>query len=624
MPGSEAALLTIAWAVAGGLLAQLVGHRWRIPAIVPLLAVGVLLGPSVLGLVRPESLGMGLPVIVKLAVAVILFDGALNLRLGDLQRAIREVRNLVTIGVMITWVGAALTAHVIARLSWPVAIIFGALMTVTGPTVVQPLLKRVSLPRLVRTTLEGEAILVDPVGAVLAVAVLDIILGIAGVRSIGVLGGAWGYFGRLAVGLGAGALGGLGLSRLLKRTSVVPAELANLVALAGVWGVFGVAEWLQSESGIMAVVAMGLAFQRESVPEEHRLRRFKEQLTVLGISILFVLLAAALPLEVIRSEGWPGLLTVIALMLVVRPIDVLVSLRRSILSWRERLFVAWIAPRGVVAASVASVFALELSEAGFTEGSRLLALTFLTIAFTVTLQGLSASPLARLLRLQSMEGRRAIVVGAGPLGCVLAELFPRYGRPVVLVDRNAERVRQAVARGLEAIEGNALDEETLEQVGAEEAETFVAVTTNAEVNALAAHLAHDAFGISRAFPVLGHPSRGAGPRLIDRVGGRLAFGRPVDVREWEYALEHNDAHVINYPVPLDWAGRALPALALPDELVVIARVRGQSVELAYSEIVWQRGDEAVVLSRSGPERAAAMLDAVRPGRAVGVAGEERA
>src|SRR5687767_7190417 len=183
--GADLALLTIVWATGAGLLAQLLAHRLRIPAIVPLLAAGVILGPSGLDLVHPDALGAGLPVIVKLAVAVILFDGALNLRLGDLRRAINEVRNLVTVGVVITWIGATLAARYVARLSWPVAIVFGALMTVTGPTVVQPLLKRVALPRRVKTALEGEAILIDPIGAVLAVAVLDVVLGMAGIRTIG-------------------------------------------------------------------------------------------------------------------------------------------------------------------------------------------------------------------------------------------------------------------------------------------------------------------------------------------------------------------------------------------------------------------------------------------------------
>jgi NhaP-type Na+/H+ or K+/H+ antiporter len=487
-------------------------------------------------------------------------------------------------------------------------------MTVTGPTVVQPLLKRVALPRRVKTALEGEAILIDPIGAVLAVAVLDIVLGLAGVRSIGVLGGVWAYFGRLVVGLVVGVLGAVLLSWILRRPHLVPTELANLVVLAGVWSVFALAEWLHSESGIMAAVAMGLALQRGAVPEEQRLRRFKEQLTVLGISLLFVLLAASLPLDVILSEGWPGLLTVIALMFIVRPIDVAISLRRSTLSWREKAFIAWIAPRGVVAASVASLFVLELREAGYTEGSRLLAITFLTIALTVTLQGLTVGPVARLLKLQSLEGRRAVIVGAGPLGRALADLFRQYGRPVMLIDRNDALVAQAHAEGFEAIQGNGLDEETLERAGAEEAETIVAATTNSEVNALAAHLAHDAFGVRRAFPVLGHPSRGAGPRLVDRVGGRMAFGHPMDVREWEYALGHGDAQVMKYLVPLDWSGHALRTFPMPDDVVVLARARGGSVELAQSDLVWQRGDEAVVLSRVSAEEATVVLDRIEPGR----------
>jgi Trk K+ transport system NAD-binding subunit len=184
----------------------------------------------------------------------------------------------------------------------------------------------------------------------------------------------------------------------------------------------------------------------------------------------------------------------------------------------------------------------------------------------------------------------------------------------VLIDRNSALVAQAHAQGFEAVEGNGLDEETLERAGAEEAETLVAATTNSEVNALAAHLARDAFGVMRAFPVLGHPSRGAGPRLVDRVGGRMAFGHPVDVREWEYALEHGEAQIVRYLVPLDWAGHALRTLPIPGDVVVLARVSGGSLELAQPELVWQRGDEAMVLSRVDVEEAVVLLDRVVPGR----------
>ena len=593
----DPALLTIAWAAVAGMLAQVLGHRWRIPAIVPLLVMGMLLGPSGLGIVQPASLGTGLSVLVKLCVAVILFDGALNLRLADLRRTARDVRNLVTIGVVVTWIGATLVAWGIARLSLPVAIVFGALMTVTGPTVVQPLLRRVPLPRHVKTVLEGEAIIIDPIGAVLAVAVVDIILSIQGVAPIGVIGGAWAYVGRLLVGLLAGILGAVVLSFLLKRPKLVPHELSNLVSLAAVWGVFALSENFASESGIMASVAMGLAMQRGAVPEERRIRHFKEQLTVLGISLLFLLLSANLPLAVVAEEGWRGLLTVAALMLVVRPLSVWISLRRGTLRANELAFISWISPRGIVAASVASLFALTLTEAGLVEGNRVLAITFLTIALTVTIQGLTASWVARRLGLENMAGRRVVVVGAGPLGIAVAEALRRHMRPVTVVDRNTALVRQAEALGFETREGNALDENVLADAELQESETLVAVTTNSEVNTLAAHVASDEFGVRRAYPAIGRAGQGVGERLLERVGGRVAFGRPIDVRLWEAALTSGTAHTFDYVVPATSERRGgVSARDLPPEVVPLALVRDGSVEVVAAETRWNGGETLALLT----------------------------
>jgi NhaP-type Na+/H+ or K+/H+ antiporter len=609
MHSVEPALVTIAIAAVVGLVAQVLGHRWRIPAIVPLLVFGMVLGPSMFGVIRPYDLGRGLPVLVKLCVAVILFDGALNLRLADLRRAMSEVRNLVTIGALVTWIGATLAARLIAGLSLPVAIVFGALLTVTGPTVVQPILRRVPLPRRLKTILEGEAILIDPVGAVLAVAVVDIVLGIAGVLPIGVAAGIWGYVARLIGGALVGGSGGFIVSWLLRRRDLVPPELSNLVTLAGVWGVFAFAEWLQAESGIMAAVMMGLAMQRSTVPEERRLRRFKEQLTVLGISLLFTLLAANLPLRVVRDEGLPGILTVAVLMLAVRPLSVWISLRGSDLSWREKLFVSWIAPRGIVAASVASLFAIQLTEAGFTEGERVLALTFLTIALTVAVQGLSAGLVARLLGLHSLSGQRVVVVGAGPLAIELGSILRQYGRPVVVIDRNPERIEIARERQLDAIAGNALEDTVLESAGIDEAETVIAMTTNSEVNAFACHLAHDVFGVARAYPVLANPGRGVGRQLLDRVGGRLAFGRPIDVREWEHAIEHGLGRTVAFRVPAG-VRESQRAPALPDHTIPLARVRQNSIEIATEQQTWRTDDHLIVMTTLSEGEATQLLDAI--------------
>ena len=605
----DSALATFATAAVVGLFAQVLSHRWRIPAIVPLLALGMLLGPSALDLIRPHTLGGGLTIIVKLSVAVVLFDGALNLRLADLKGAGFEVRRLVTLGALVTWVGATLTTWALSGLSLPVAIVLGALLTVTGPTVVQPILRRVQLPRRLKATLEGEAILIDPVGAILAVAVLDIVLGLAGARPIGVLAGIWGYGARLIVGGVAGVAGGVAMSWLLRKRGWIPSELSNLVTLAGVWGVYALAEWIQGESGIMAVVAMGLTMQRGMVPEERRLRQFKEQLTVLGISLLFTLLAANLPLRVVIEEGWRGLATVATLIYVVRPLSVWIALRGSSMSLPERAFVAWIAPRGVVAASVASLFAIQLMEGGFSEANRVLALTFLTIAVTVTIQGLSANAIARMLGLQSLEGRRVIIVGIGSFSLEIADRLRAFGRPVTLIDRNAEEIARAQERSLDVVTGNALEESVLEAAGADDAETVIAITTNPEVNVLACHLAHDAFGVARSFPVLAHPERGASSKLLDRVGGRLAFGRPLDLRAWEMAFAQHTARTVAYRIPAEVPeGHYLESLS--DEIVAFARAREGSVEIATSDQTWRENDHVLVASVLSAEETTRRLNEI--------------
>ena len=605
-------LLTLSWAVGLGLGAQLLAHRLRLPAIVLLLLVGVLAGPGVLGWVEPALLGAGLGVLVKLAVAVILFEGALSLRLEDLQSAATEVRGLITTGVVVTWALATLAVRALAGFDWALAILFGALMTVTGPTVVQPLLRRVQVPRRLKAILEGEAILIDPVGAVLAVAAMDVVLGLSGAHPLTWYGALWAYFGRLLTGAVVGVLGGWLLSRGFRRHDWVPLELRNLVALAGVWVVFAIAEGLVPEAGLMAAVAMGLVFQRSEVPEERRLRHFKEQLTVLGISVLFVLLAAELPLEVVRAVGWPAVWTALALALVVRPAAVALATWRSSLDWRDRLFVAWVGPRGIIAASVASLFALALEGAGIGGGRDLLAVVFVTIFVTVTLAGLTAPLAARLLGLTRQVGKLAIIVGAGPLARRVGALLQEHGRQVVLADRNQSLVWAARRAGLEAVLGNALEEDTLASLGADDAETLLAATTNPEVNVLAVAIAREEFHTARAYPVIDAAEKGVRPGLVERIGGRIAFGRPIDIRDWEHALNYEPVAGFAWEAPEGFAGGPVGELAVPDFLLPLVRLRGEEAEIVHAQQTWSRGERVVWLSRRPEEEARAALEGLGP------------
>jgi NhaP-type Na+/H+ or K+/H+ antiporter len=478
-------------------------------------------------------------------------------------------------------------------------------MTVTGPTVVQPLLKRIHVSKRIKTILEGEAILIDPIGAILAVAVLDVVLQLTTNHRVGVLTALWGYFGRLAIGMVVGGAGALLLSRLMKIPRLIPPEISNLVALAMVWASFGIAESIQSEAGIMSSVAMGLVLQREAVPGERQLRHFKESLTTLSISTLFVLLAANLSLLTVLSEGYRGLLTVGLIMFVARPISVFVATLATNLSWKEKLFISWIGPRGIVAASVASLFAFTLVGAGVEEGQRLLALTFLAIMTTVTIQGLTASRVSRLLGVHTLEGRKAIIVGANPLARAIAKAIKENGRPIALVDTNQMMVELAQQEGLEAFHGNALEEELLEQTDIDEAETLLAVTANSEVNVLVAQMAHDNFGIRRAYPSIKNPERGANLKLLKRTGGKLAFGRPIDILAWEYANGQIDR--IETAVHANWNDKMVSALEFPEEVLPILRIRGNSTEIVHADQVWQIGDRVIFLTNAPPEKAASHL-----------------
>jgi len=388
------AAFTFAVALAAGMVAQVLGRHLRIPGIVLLLLAGVLLGPDVSGIVQPQTLGSGLGIIVSAAVAVILFEGGLHLDIGRLRREAVTIRRLVTLGAAVTAVVATFAARFLMEWPWQVAIPFGTLVVVTGPTVITPLLRRIRVNRNLHTILEAEGVLIDPIGAIIAVVALEVVLA----QELGTAArGLLGIPTRLLFGLATGVVGGFAMAKLLQIENLVPERLESILILALLLLLNEFSNAVMPESGIMAAPVAGMVVGNLPSGARSSLKEFKEQITIMLIGLLFVLLAADVRIAEVTGLGWRGVATVLVLMVVARPLDVAASTAGSALTWRDRAFIAWLGPRGIVAAAVASVFAHELTGAGITQGIELRALVFLVIAATVLLQGLSGGLAASLL-----------------------------------------------------------------------------------------------------------------------------------------------------------------------------------------------------------------------------------
>ena len=514
----ENILTTLVAAVFLGISAQVLAHRFQLPAILPLLLLGMLAGPSGLAIFDPHTLGRTLEVIVHLGVAVILFEGGLLLVPKQLRQVGGSLRNLLVIGTAVTWAGAAWLAHAVLGTSWPTAALFGAIVTVTGPTVIGPLLRHMIAPKRTRTLLLSEGLMIDPIGAVLAYFVLQWIE-----RS----GLSWRLLLRELLELAlTGSLLGLVagvLAVLAVRHRRLEDELRNLVILALLLGSFAVAEHQAPQSGILGAVVMGLTVSASNLPNISPLRAFKGQLTVLVISILFILLSGQLDLGSIWALGWRGLVVVAGLILVVRPLSVFISIRPSQLSLRERILLALTAPRGIVAAAVASLAAIQLAAEGKKEDAAILeGMVYLVILVTCAWATAMAGVLPRWLGFADDPSRRRVVlVGANTLSTHFAQVLQNKGWQAVIVDGARAKAAELRGKKMLAIVGDARDAVTYEHAEVERDTRVLALTTNDELNLLVAGLVREEFGVHHPVVVLQHAvHRHTGQAWLDLLGGR--------------------------------------------------------------------------------------------------------
>ncbi|MDQ3033372.1 MAG: cation:proton antiporter [Myxococcota bacterium] len=537
----HSAALTVAFALAAGMLGQSLAHHLRLPGIVMLLVLGVVLGPDGANLVRPAALGEGLPALVGFAVAVILFEGGMSLNLRRLRRSQRAIRRLVTVGALVSLIAGTVLVRVGLGWDWERSLLFGTLVIVTGPTVITPLLRRLKVKKPVSTVLEAEGVLIDAVGAITAAVALEVVLtptdqGMAlAVPTI---------IGRLLFGIAFGVIGGGLLALLLRFRGVIPGGIETVMTLSVAVLVFEGSNAVVNESGIAAVTVAGVVVGNSDSYVARELREFKEQLTTLFIGMLFVLLVADVRLADILALGTGGLLIAVGTIVLVRPLSVALSTMGTELSTKERIFVAWLGPRGIVAAAVASLIAYALEGAGIEGGRELSSLVFLVIAVTVGWAALTGGVAARALNLKRKSGDGWVVVGGSPLARQLCTLLASSGGEVLAVDNDPGNIRTLEHAGLRALQGNALEEGTHLRAQLDTRTGAIAVTANEEVNYLFGEKARLHHRGIRFVIGLAKWDHGVTPEMVDDFGGEVLFGAAVDVALWSSRLEAETCVVV--------------------------------------------------------------------------------
>ena len=426
---------------------------WRIklPAILPLLLTGLALGPAT-GVLSPQTLfGDLLLPGVSLAVSIILFEGAMTLRFDEIRGLEKTVRRLVTWGALVTWSVVTVSAWWLLKLPLGLALLFGALVVVTGPTVIVPLLRSVRPVSSVSRLLRWEGIVIDPIGAILAVLAYELV--VATGQDGALLHTLWLFFQTIAVGAAIGGAVALALAELLRR-HLIPEYLRSFLVLSFVVGEFVLANGLSEESGLVAVTATGIVLANRKGVRTDDILHFKENLSVMLISGLFIVLAARLQMEELSRLGLTALAVLVIIQLVARPLSVLISTVGSSLNWREKSLLAWIAPRGIVAAAISALFAERLQQNGVAGAEMLVPLTFMVIIGTVALQSLTARPLARLLKVAEPAPRGFLIVGANPVARAVGAALQKNNFPVTVTDSSWESIRAARMEGLGTFYGN--------------------------------------------------------------------------------------------------------------------------------------------------------------------------
>ncbi len=505
-------MLELAGIIILGILAQWVAWKFKIPAILPLILIGLLVGPIAAEFLSEDGTkwiepiwngteglfpGESLFYFVSLAISIILFEGGLTLKLNEIKNVGPVITKLITIGSIVTFFGASLAAHFIFNLSWEISFLFSGLIIVTGPTVITPILRNIPLKKDVSAVLKWEGILIDPIGALVAVLVFEFISVDAGGEftktaliefgKIVLFGSTFGFTFAHAV-------------NLILNKKWVPHYLINVFSLAAVLGVFVLSDSFAHESGLLAVVVMGMVLGNSNSPHLKDILYFKESLSVLLISILFILLAANINFEeLLLIYNWKTAVLFLVIVFLIRPIGVFLSTYGSTLKLNEKLFISWVGPRGIVAAGIASLFGLKLASKGVTGAEYITPLVFVIVLGTVLLNATTARLFARLVGVFLTKSNGILIVGASKVSRLLGHYLESNGRHVVLIDSNQSNINKAKELGLEALSTNIYSDSLTDNIELNDVGYLMAMTGNSDINKYAISKFRKQFGENGSF-----------------------------------------------------------------------------------------------------------------------------
>ena len=483
-----------------GVLALGMGAQWlawylKQPSILFLLLIGILIGP-VLGYFQPdEVLGNLLFPFISLGVAIILFEGSLTLEFHEIKQHGRMVQNLVSIGVVITIAVISLTAYLLFDMDPKVALLFGALVCVTGPTVIAPLLRSVSPKKNISNILKWEGIIIDPIGAIAVVLVYEYI--ISGGHSNSLL-----LFGQIVLLAGVLGMAGAAMLAFLIKRYWIPEYLRNVFTLAYVLLLFSLSNHIEHESGLLTVTVLGVALANwKGFPRDHILE-FNESLTVLLISMLFIVLAARMDLASLAAVGMSGVILLLVAMFVARPLAVWASAVGTNLKTNEKLMISWVGPRGIVAAAISSLFAIRLQDQDLQGVELLVPLVYVIIIGTVLIQGLGAKMVGTLLKVREPANNGVLIVGANPVARMIANVIKGQGYEVVVADASYTNIAKARMEGLRTYYGNPVSDHAERHMDLIGIGHLFAMSTDRELNTLSEVYFRHEFGERNVYRLL--------------------------------------------------------------------------------------------------------------------------